>query len=409
MPLRAENPAMGITRRRFLGGCLAAGGAAALGCGDDATMSMPVRPPDGPDAAPPPILCDDPFAGGTLDGTLDLLDSGNPPFGKLIGLGLDARLYTDLAAIAPDALVTPPDMYYVRTSAPDGLAGQEPWKIAIDGLVAAPATLGVADLGAPREMGTFVMECSGNETNDAFALMSAGTWRGVQLADVLARVQPTADATQVLVAGYDRHDEPTVTSTPGASWIFRRADLDAAGAFLATHEGGAPLAPDHGAPVRLYVPNWYGCACIKWVNHIQLVGDGAPATDQMVEFAHRTMQPGVPALARDYQPATIDQAAMATRVERWQVGGRTRYRVVGILWGGDKPTDQLQLRTTVGGAYQPVAVCPPMTTNATWTLWSTAWDPPGPGTYELACRIADPSVRQRRLDAGWYARRVKIT
>jgi DMSO/TMAO reductase YedYZ molybdopterin-dependent catalytic subunit len=405
---------MGITRRRFLRGCLAASGAAALGCGNDAPAIAPATPSTAadagvgdPDAAP--VSCADPFAGGTLEGEVDLIDAGHPTFGKLIGLGLDARLYTDLATIAPDALETAPDLYYVRTSAADGLSGQQPWRITVDGLVSAPATLGVADLGTPTSQGTFVMECSGNETNDAFALISAGTWRGVPLGDVLARVTLAAGATQVLVAGYDKHNEPTTTSTPGASWIFRLADLEAAGAFLGTHLGGQPLSADHGAPVRLYVPGWYGCVCIKWVNHIQLVGDDAQATDQMVEFANRTMQPGVPALARDYQPATIDQAAMATRVERWLVGTKTRYRIVGILWGGDRPTDRLEVRTAVGGPYRPVTVCPPMTTNATWTLWSTAWDPPGPGTYEIACRISDDSIRQRRLDAGWYTRRVKIT
>ena len=68
-----------------------------------------------------------------------------------------------------------------------------------------------------------------------------------------------------------------------------------------------PLTPDHGAPVRLVVPNWYGCACIKWVTHVEMVPDDEPATTQMREFAARTHQNGVPARARDYQPP-IDRA-----------------------------------------------------------------------------------------------------
>ena len=37
---------------------------------------------------------------------------------------------------------------------------------------------------------------------------------------------------------------------------------------------GEPLPLDHGRPVRLAVPGWYGCAWIKWVNEIRLVGAG---------------------------------------------------------------------------------------------------------------------------------------
>ena len=63
---------------------------------------------------------------------------------------------------------------------------------------------------------------------------------------------------------------------------------------------GKPLTKDHGAPIRLIVPGWYGCACIKWVNEITLVDDGAEATSQMQEFAGSTQEVGVPKLVRDY-------------------------------------------------------------------------------------------------------------
>jgi DMSO/TMAO reductase YedYZ molybdopterin-dependent catalytic subunit len=388
---------MGLTRRRFLRDCLAA--SVAAGCGGRASLARDTG--FLPDA---PAACDDPFAGGQLVETLKLHDASDPTSGLLVGAGLDARLFTDLAPVGPDQPVTPVEQYYVRTAAPDGLGGQEPWRITIGG-----RAVSVAELGAPADQGTFVMECSGNTTQDGFELMSAGAWSGVAVADVLVGIAPPAGATQVLVEGYDRHDAPSTTSDPGASWIFPIGTLEAAGAFLATHLGGVPLTPDHGAPVRLYVPGWYGCACIKWVTRIAFVGDEEPATSQMIEFARRTMQPGVPALARDYQPATIDQAAMATRVERWVVDGRTLFRIAGILWGGARPTDKLQLRIGTGGPLLPVTICPPMTQNRTWTFWSVAWQPPSPGTYELACVIADATVRQRRLDTGWYARRVSIS
>jgi len=107
---------------------------------------------------------------------------------------------------------------------------------------------------------------------------------------------------------------------------------------------GQPLSRDHGAPVRLIMPGWYGCTSIKWVNAITFVDENFLATSQMQEFAARTHQQGVPKLARDYRPAIIDQAAMPIRVEKWFVDGRIKYRVLGILWGGSRLVKALEIR-----------------------------------------------------------------
>ena len=120
---------------------------------------------------------------------------------------------------------------------------------------------------------------------------------------------------------------------------------------------GAPLTRDHGFPVRLIVPGWYGCSCIKWVDRIDLVPDDAPATTQMQEFAARTHQDiataagrRTPPLARDFIPAVIDTAAMPVRVEKWIVDGRLAYRITGIIWGGSKPTNALSIRFKASAA-----------------------------------------------------------
>ena len=107
----------------------------------------------------------------------------------------------------------------------------------------------------------------------------------------------------------------SVTSIPGADWIFTLEELKATKAFLATGMNGRPLTRDHGAPVRLVAPNRYACTCIKWVNAFTFIDEDAEATSQMQEFAARTHQQGVPKLAKDYRPAAIDQAAGPTIIE----------------------------------------------------------------------------------------------
>jgi DMSO/TMAO reductase YedYZ molybdopterin-dependent catalytic subunit len=176
----------------------------------------------------------------------------------------------------------------------------------------------------------------------------------VPLSELLAKAGFKRNASRVMVSGFDQYSSSSKTSVAGADWIFHLDELDAARAFLATEMNGQPLTSDHGAPLRLLVPGWYGCTCIKWVTDIQLVSNDAEATSQMREFAARTHQTGVPVIARDYSPAIIDQAAMPTRVEKWLVNGKIKYRVVGILWGGSRPVKKLEIRFNLDEDYSPV-------------------------------------------------------
>ena len=353
----------------------------------------------------------DPFAGGVMTGTRPLSGRGasDNPLGTLLGSGLAARLFTDLSTLTPDTLITPNDRFYVRTSAPDRLDRLEPWTLTLGGLVRRPVTVTLDRLARDAApMGTHLLECAGNNNPRNFGLMSAAQWSGVPIARVLQLVQPSARRGRILVSGFDGHSVPSRTSTPGASWIFSADDLERAGAFLATSINGAALPKDHGFPLRLMVPRWYGCACIKWVTAIDVVADDAPATGQMKEFAARTFQNGQPERARDYSPAVIDHAAMPIRVEQWAVDGRVLYRVVGILWGGEQPTDALAIRFRSDEPYVRVQACPKPPSTATWSLWWHAWSPPTRGRYDIVLKIDDPRIRTTRLDVYFYSRSVDI-
>ena len=352
----------------------------------------------------------DPFAGGIMAGTRPLFGRGpDNPLETMIGSGLDARLITDLSTLTPDTLITPNERFYVRTGCPDLLDLSRPWALRLGGAVKRPVTLTLGQLAPDvAEMGAHLLECAGNSNPRYFGLMSAARWSGVPIARVLERVQPTDRRGRLLVSGFDRHSQPSRTSTPGASWIFGAGELERAGAFLATGMNGVPLPRDHGFPLRLIVPRWYGCACIKWVNAIDIVADGAAATSQMKEFAARTFQRDRPDLARDYTPAVIDHAAMPIRVEQWVVDGRVLYRVVGVLWGGEQPTDALAIRFRSGEPYVRVDACTKPASTTTWTLWWHAWRPPSPGRYDIVLKIDDPNIRSRRLDLYYYVRSVDI-
>jgi DMSO/TMAO reductase YedYZ molybdopterin-dependent catalytic subunit len=42
---------------------------------------------------------------------------------------------------------------------------------------------------------------------------------------------------------------------------------------LATHHDGEPLTPDHGAPLRIVVPERYAWKSVKWLRGVEFLAD----------------------------------------------------------------------------------------------------------------------------------------
>jgi DMSO/TMAO reductase YedYZ molybdopterin-dependent catalytic subunit len=336
--------------------------------------------------------CPDELTDATFVGTLNFGNEDGVAVGSIEGEGLSGRLALDHSELDDDTLVTDNADFFIRTRAPAGVY-QDGWPVAVEGVevlvseIAAQAT----------DQGVVLLECSGNGSNRHFGLISAAQWAGVPILDLL-----DDPGDHVIVEGFDDH--PAVSgSTPGAAWVFPVEELT--GAFLATEMNGEPLPLDHGAPVRLINPGWYGCCNIKWVQRVQTVSDDEPATSQMKEFAPRTHQSGTPALAADYIPATMDLAAMPIRVEEWELDGDTVFHVVGIYWGGDVVSPTLTLHAN--DEQVEVQLCVPREHTRTWGIWSAIWRPESDGKYELTLSVAE-DVSTRRLDTDFYLRTVSV-
>jgi DMSO/TMAO reductase YedYZ molybdopterin-dependent catalytic subunit len=342
-------------------------------------------------------------------GVVEFSGEARVPLGEAFGTELDGRLYTDLSQLTAENSIVPVEQFYIRTRASKLLDNAKPWAIQLGGLIEQPFAIPVQDLKKMSSpMGLHLMECAGNARNAHFGMISVASWNGAALADIFEKAKVKPAAKRVLISGFDTYTAKSASSIPGASWVFTVEELKKAGAFLATEMNGSPLTSDHGAPVRLVVPGWYGCTCIKWVNEINFVDDAAAATSQMQEYAARTMQNGVPQLAREYRPATIEQAAMPIRIEKWVVAGKIRYRIVGIAWGGSVPVKKLQIRFNPEEEYVAVDDFK-QTGNDPWCFWTHAWTPKQPGTYMIRLHIADSGVTARRLEAGYYMRTVEIS
>src|SRR4029078_13222160 len=123
------------------------------------------------------------------------------------------------------------------------------------------------------------MECAGNgrarleprPVSQPWLLEAVGParWRGAPRAPRLAEAGIPDGTVEVLFTGLDRGIEG------GDEQAFQRAlPLDEATrdeVLLAYEMDGAPLPPQHGFPLRLVVPGWYGMTNVKWLSRIELL------------------------------------------------------------------------------------------------------------------------------------------
>ena len=89
-------------------------------------------------------------------------------------------------------------------------------------------------------------------------------WSGVSIREVLSRAVPLSNTKYVLV-----HAEQGYTANLPFS------DLDRDDVLLATHHDGEPLAPEHGYPLRLIVPQLYAWKSVKWVRGLEFLAQDA--------------------------------------------------------------------------------------------------------------------------------------
>jgi len=229
-----------------------------------------------PSVGSPQYPSGDPFSGGQQLGVVEFLHEGQAPAQTLLGDELDGRMYTDLASLSLQDPATPTEEFYIRTRASKLLPDAKSWQARVEGFSERPRTLTLEYLRkAAKPVGLHLMECAGNVALAHFGMISVANWTGVPLADILDNPGVKRRGSRVLITGFDQYATKSVTSIPGASWIFSLEELRNTRAFLATEMNESPLTPDHGAPVRLVVPGWYGCACIKWVTRIALVSESA--------------------------------------------------------------------------------------------------------------------------------------
>src|SRR3954471_19224259 len=205
----------------------------------------------------------------------------------------------DAAAISPEELalaarnhgmplealtydVTPVGMHYLLTHYDVPRVHAARWTLEVDGAVERPLSLTLDDLrGRPEVTADITFECAGNgralldprPVSQPWLLEAVGTgsWTGTPLASLIAEGGVPEGAVEVLFTGLDRGVEGEVEQTFQRSLPLAEAFRDEV--LLAWGLNGGPLPPQHGFPLRLVVPGWYGMTNVKWLARITVLDE----------------------------------------------------------------------------------------------------------------------------------------
>jgi DMSO/TMAO reductase YedYZ molybdopterin-dependent catalytic subunit len=266
------------------------------------------------------------------------------------------------------------------------------WQLKVTGQVDKPLTLTLADLKArPRQNVTFTLECSGNNGFPFFtSAVGTAEWGGTSLADILSATGIRRNALEIAFFGADKGPEVIHAGTPiehKFSGTFARSmsvdDAMNPANILCYEMNGEALSTDHGAPVRLIVPGWFGIANVKWLTRIDV---------RDKRLMNRFM-------GRDYVTVREEQHDGETVSVESSVGRNLlksapsrvvktgdSYRIDGMAWGGPNSIAAVEVKIDDGpwtkaeleGSQSPYE----------WRIWHVEWSPK-PGEHTVTSRAID--------------------
>ncbi|MET0966410.1 MAG: molybdopterin-dependent oxidoreductase [Nakamurella sp.] len=302
------------------------------------------------------------------------------------------------------------------------------YTLSIDGLVDRPQSLSLAELKSrPRREVDYTLECSGNHGLPFFIGGSGNAlWAGTPLAALLRRAAPLHDGVEVVFWGADEgpvaiRDNSGVTGPPENTELDADGNLDLLiterfarsmslaeamhpDNLLCYEMNGQTLPAEHGYPLRLIAPGWYGVANVKWLTRIEL-RDG--------RYAGRFM-------ARDYVTIREEDDGSGKTVWTFTTVGHARlksaparvvrrgshYTVEGAAWGGEVNRVEVQIGDGPWQRARLRRIRSQGDKEFSWSFWTFDWGMPAAGTYQIRSRVfGDHGVVQPAPDDPYLASR----
>ncbi|WP_406493036.1 sulfite oxidase [Streptomyces sp. NBC_01604] len=308
--------------------------------------------------------------------------------------------------------VTPPGLHYILTHYDMPVLDASAWTLTVRGRVRTPLALDLAALRSfPAVTHRVTMECAGNgrarltprPVSQPWLVEAVGTadWTGVPLRTLLAEAGVEPAAVEAVFTGADHGVERGVEQDYERSLPLADAMATDPEVLVAYEMNGAPLPPQHGHPVRLVVPGWYGMAHVKWLRDITLTDTPFTGFQQTVAYRYRQSpdEMGTP-VTRIAPRALMIPPGFPDFMSRTRVVRPGPLRLEGRAWSGRAPVTKVEVSTDDGHTWHEAELAPADRHSWSWRHWHAPWTAV-PGTHVLTARATDAAGDTQPVTQPW--------
>jgi sulfane dehydrogenase subunit SoxC len=305
--------------------------------------------------------------------------------------------------------ITPIGLHYLLIHFDIPEVDERAWRLEVGGLVSRPLTLSLEDVKArPAQEAPVTLECAGNgralltprPLSAPWLVGAVGTarWKGTPLAPLLEEAGVGPEAKEVVFTGLDRGIQGDVEHSYERSLPLAEALRN--DVLLAYEVNGQPLPPQHGFPLRLIVPGWYGMTHVKWLRSITLVGEPFAGWQQDVAYHLRSSEEerGRP-VTRMLPRSLMVPPGIPEFLSRTRSVPPGPCRLEGRAWSGLAPIARVEVSPDGGEAWAEADLGEPLAEFA-WRGWRYLWEAE-PGEHELCCRATDATGNVQPLAPEW--------
>ncbi|MGH3328374.1 MAG: sulfite oxidase [Streptomycetales bacterium] len=306
--------------------------------------------------------------------------------------------------------ITPVGLHYLLVHYDIPYVEPVGWRLAVGGRVARPLSLDLEALRArPRVSLTVTFECAGNgrarlaprPVSQPWVDEAVGTavWTGTPLAGLLREARPDDHAVEVLFTGADHGIERGEEQDYARSMSLQEAMRDEV--LLAYEMNGAPLPPQHGFPLRLVVPGWYGMAQVKWLHEITLLEAPYEGFQQLTAYRlkQRPEETGDP-VTRMRPRALVTPPGFPDFMSRTRFVDPGEHLLSGRAWSGNPPVTRVEVSTDDGRTWADAELGPAPGRWA-WRSWTYRWHADAPARYQLRALAHDVTGAAQPVDQPW--------
>jgi DMSO/TMAO reductase YedYZ molybdopterin-dependent catalytic subunit len=289
---------------------------------------------------------------------------------------------------------TKSDDLYVVSHYPVPTLKAEDHRLEISGLVRKPRTLTLADIKARRKRTvTATLECGGNSNGPGFmGAIGNVKWTGTSFADLLQECAPLKRGIEVVFFGADEQTEK-IRGNDYKQNFARSLHINDAlhdDVLLCYEMNGEPLTKEHGFPLRLVVPGWFGISWVKWLNRIE-VHDRRYMSKYMAQeyVTLRGEERDEKTIWRLTSVGPMNVKSIIARAMKLPDGP---VRLTGAAWGDGTPIKVVEVKVD-DGPWQPAKIDRTPRDKYTWRFFSFDWKDAIPGEHTVVSRAIDEEGR----------------